>query len=484
MTLSKRYEMITAAGHCTNCLLQRNLNDYTQDCKCLQCGKHYPYKQITSLYELYVYPQETRSVRGAANSLPLPPDLARNNVATSSANIKQIHTSNTTVLTRILALTVINPQTQEGIQVYAQHDPGFEVTLVSTSLAEELGLHGTARSRIILHAVSGSNASELQRVSFEIETLHTGREIKIQNALVLDAWANQNVILPHDYDLTAYPHFDEVPIQVLPERTKVDILIGLDNSHLKTALEERIGAEGEPHAIHTPLGWIASGGKSSFQVSYHSMQLSIHPGVDDTDQKVLELQQTIRDLSIQDEAIQLSVCDHKAQQIVEDNTRVVGGRYEMPVPFKDTIDTLSSNFQLATKRLSSLRQRMLKNPEHMQAVAETMSMLKQRGYIIPANPYFQGKENYLPYFLTSQAKPHIVYDGSAAVDGRCINDCILSGPNLLNSLTDIFAKFRLGQYALMADITKCFFQVLLPEKQQDYFRILWYKDDDVQQGQI
>ena len=36
----------------------------------------------------------------------------------------------------------------------------------------------------------------------------------------------------------------------------------------------------------------------------------------------------------------------------------------------------------------------------------------------------------------------------------------------------------------MANITKRFFQVLLPEKQQDYFRILWYKDDDVQQGKI
>ena len=156
----------------------------------------------------------------------------------------------------------------------------------------------------------------------------------------------------------------------------------------------------------------------------------------------------------------------------------------MPVSFKDTIDTLPSNFQLATKGLSSLRQRMVKNPKHMLAVAETMSMLKQRGYIIHADSHFQGKVNYLPYFLTSQAKPRIVYDAFAVVDGRCINDCILSGPDFLNSLTDVLAKFRLGQYALMADITKCFFQALLPEKQQDYFRILWYKDDDVQLRQI
>ena len=126
--------------------------------------------------------------------------------------------------------------------MYAQHDPSSEVTRVSTSLAEGLGLHGTARSRIILRTVSGSKASDLQRVSFEIETLHTGQTFKVQNALVLDAWADENVTLPHKYDLTAYPHFDKVDIQVLPERTKEDILIGLHNSHLMTALEKRTGA--------------------------------------------------------------------------------------------------------------------------------------------------------------------------------------------------------------------------------------------------
>ena len=36
----------------------------------------------------------------------------------------------------------------------------------------------------------------------------------------------------------------------------------------------------------------------------------------------------------------------------------------------------------------------------------------------------------------------------------------------------------------MADITKCFFQISLPEHQQDLFRILWYKDDDISKGEL
>ena len=94
------------------------------------------------------------------------------------------------------------------------------------------------------------------------------------------------------------------------------------------------------------------------------------------------------------------------------------------------------------------------------------------------SPYF------LPYFLTTQSKPRVVYDGSATYEGRSINSCIHSGPDLLNSLANVLAKFRMGQYALMADITKCFFQISLPEHQQDLFRIFWFKDDDISKGQL
>ena len=42
----------------------------------------------------------------------------------------------------------------------------------------------------------------------------------------------------------------------------------------------------------------------------------------------------------------------------------------------------------------------------------------------------------------------------------------------------------MGQNALMADITKCFFQDLIPENQKDLFRILWFRDDDINKGVI
>ena len=63
---------------------------------------------------------------------------------------------------------------------------------------------------------------------------------------------------------------------------------------------------------------------------------------------------------------------------------------------------------------------------------------------------------YLSYFFTSQAKKRIVYDGRAEFKDICINDFIQTEPDLLNFLADILARFRLGKYGMMADLTKSF----------------------------
>ena len=44
---------------------------------------------------------------------------------------------------------------------------------------------------------------------------------------------------------------------------------------------------------------------------------------------------------------------------------------------------------------------------------------------------------YLPYFVTSQAKKRILYDGKAAFKAVYINDFIETGPDMLNPLADI-----------------------------------------------
>ena len=86
---------------------------------------------------------------------------------------------------------------------------------------------------------------------------------------------------------------------------------------------------------------------------------------------------------------------------------------------------------------------------------------------------------YLPHFMTAQAKFIVVYDGAAQFHGTSINDHILPVPDLLTSLFNMLSRFHLGKYAITADLPECFFQVGIPEEQQDFFRLLWFQNDDI-----
>ena len=181
------------------------------------------------------------------------------------------------------------------------------------------------------------------------------------------------------------------------------------------------------------------------------MRVSVNPNCESNEEKIVELQQVIRDMALENDEIQLSRSDREAQQIVEGfNTTVVDRRYQMYVSFKEIVKDLPYNFPLAAKRLSFLRHRMLLQPECGQVLTEAITELKQNEFIKPAERESSNQINYLQYFLTTQSKPRVVYDGCATKEGRSINSCIHSGLDLLNSLTNVLAKFRMGQYALMA----------------------------------
>ena len=121
-----------------------------------------------------------------------------------------------------------------------------------------------------------------------------------------------------------------------------------------------------------------------------------------------------------------------------------------------------------------------------QFLVESMTDLQSKGYIEHASEFSaeSGHEWYLPYFVTSQVKKRIVYDGKSEWQGRCVNDVLMSGPDLLNPLVHVLTRFRRGKFGLMADITKCFFQIALPESQRDLFRILWFENDNIDTGKI
>jgi len=151
-----------------------------------------------------------------------------------------------------------------------------------------------------------------------------------------------------------------------------------------------------------------------------------------------------------------------AHVLVEPNIKVVNDHYQMPVPVKqDVVDNLPDNYQYALKRTKSLRSNALKNQSLQCTLKQTFNELVNKGWIEPVENDCNRPVWYLPFFVTEQSKPCVVYDGAATVAGVSLNQDLRAGTNLLNNLVEVLTRFRLGKYACMADLSKCCFQVSL-----------------------
>ena len=249
------------------------------------------------------------------------------------------------------------------------------------------------------------------------------------------------------------------------------------------------------HALLSPLGWLTCSGKTSLSEvpvkvlranveDKQSKTLSLQQVIDRKDAEIAELHRVVKDLSVEDEIPQWSCTDTIARQLVEPCIMVKNDRFEIPVPVVEKA-TLPNNYELAHERLSALRKKALQQPNLKEFLVESMAEMQSNNYIecVPDADCATDQTWYLPYFVTSQVKKRIVYDGKAKFKGTCVND-IMSGPDLLNPLLHVLTRFRLGKYALMSDVTKCFFQIQLPAAQRDLFCLLFFENNDVETGKL
>ncbi len=66
-------------------------------------------------------------------------------------------------------------------------------------------------------------------------------------------------------------------------------------------------------------------------------------------------------------------------------------------------------------------------------------------------------------------------------NGTSLNDVLLQGPDLTNSLLGVLLRFRREPIAIMADIQHMFYCFLVKEEHRNFLKFLWYKDNDPQQ---
>ena len=131
-----------------------------------------------------------------------------------------------------------------------------------------------------------------------------------------------------------------------------------------------------------------------------------------------------------------------------------------------------------------LRRKALGDPALSRTLTGTVQELFAQGWLTHVvKVKVDGPTRYLPFFVKKQEKSLVVYDGADTFKGISLNHAVSPGANLLNRLTDVSIRFRLGRFACVANVSKCFFHISIPEDQRDLFRLVWPKDNDIKLGE-
>ncbi|XP_062393459.1 uncharacterized protein LOC134080863 [Sardina pilchardus] len=154
-----------------------------------------------------------------------------------------------------------------------------------------------------------------------------------------------------------------------------------------------------------------------------------------------------------------------------------------PLPFRSPRSRLPNNKEQALSRLTSLCRMLSKKPKMKEHFVAFMEKIFNHHHAELAPPLQEREECwYLPTFgVYHPRKPdqiRVVFDSSARQHGVSLNDVLLTGPDLNNSLLGVLIRFRREPVAITADIEQMFHSFVVREDHRNFLRFLWFRDND------
>ncbi|CAB3996126.1 Hypothetical predicted protein, partial [Paramuricea clavata] len=345
--------------------------------------------------------------------------------------------------------------TQE-VQTYALLDNGSEVTLCDERLARKLNIDGE-NTNFTLTGINGSVEVESQLVDIVVMSLDGSTEVELQKVKTVKEIPISNGCVPRQADVNKWPHLRDMNIPELEDRN-IMLLIGLkEKPRLFLPLECKEGGDGEPIAIRYSLGWTVMGPvgdereNDGFSVNFTRVKDQTPVTVND-DILLHQLQRLwntdFKDLKANDKVL-ASVEDERALHVMEKSVKLVNGHFQVALPWRKDPPDIPNDKIMAERRLRSLKNRLAKDTELFIKYTKAMQDYIDKGH------------------AQKPDKTRIVFDCAAKFNGESLNQHLLTGPDLANSLVGVIIRFRQESIAVVADIESMFYQVLVEPKDCD-----------------
>nr|XP_055053880.1 uncharacterized protein LOC129439016 [Misgurnus anguillicaudatus] len=420
---------------------------------------------------------------------------------------------------------------EKAVTMYAVLDEQSNRSLAKTEFFNIFDIK-TNSSPYTLKTCSGMTETSGRRASnFIIEPINGKLQIQLPTLIECDMIPDDRSEIPSPVVAQHHPHLQPVAnkIPAVDPNAPILLLLGRDILRVHKIREQINGPHNTPFAQRLDLGWVIVGevclgtvhkppvvsvfkanvllnGRPSIcspcpnniQVKENFNSTLLHQGLhalsysEDIGLSVItdSIGSSVFQGSKNDDKPTLSVDDrqflHIMQQSVyqdEENSLVA------PLPFRSTRRCLPSNKEQAKKRFCSLQKTLEKKPDMKRHFTEFMQKMLDNGHAEVAPPLKEGKEHwYLPTFgVYHPQKPgqiRVVFDSSAEYDGVSLNNVLLRGPDLNNTLLGVLLRFRREPIAFSADVQQMFYCFVVQEEHRDYLRFLWYEDNDTEKNVI
>ena len=365
-----------------------------------------------------------------------------------------------------------NGQVREG-NVLIDSEAG--TTLIRRDFAKTLGLQGK-REGLELSVVGGERLDQKnsRRLKFWISPCTGGEEYEIE------AYEIEKTVVsvpPLDRPwLASFPHLAD--IEFSHRAGPVDLILGVQYSHLHAEEEIRQGLNFDPLGKRTRLGWMVIGtGSSAFSgVSVNFVQKTDFNRFYDLETLGVCGPDCLCPVNA------ISQEDRRALEMLEASCHKDGDRYVIGLPWKRDPSLLPDNYLLAEKRLGTLERSLSRNPERAELYTKAVKEYVDNQWAVPLTENELNNEDSPKYYLPHHGvyrpdKPstplRVVFDPACKYKGVSLNSFLHKGPCLIGDLYGVLLRFREEVVAFVGDISKMFLQICLPEQDTQMHRFLW-----------
>ena len=376
-------------------------------------------------------------------------------------------------------------------------DSGADRDVISETVIQDLEIETTTTNMRVI-TVDNEMVSKRTMASFIIESLDGNYVANVTEALVGRLLTSESDIAPCKRELEDQPHLKDVEFDAISG--SVEIIIGA--AHFEASIPEEVKKSEDSSllAYRCAWGWTLTGrygGRSSNVAAINAISAQ--------DETLNENLQKIfyHDFSIVSEEEMGESKENKdaiaqiAKSTYFDETLqkyVVGLPWRLPREEMTRIFNEVDSRGMAMKRLKGMIPRMRKDPARKERIFKEMNKFVETDVAVEIDSTNDDSTALTPRWHLpihddekKKGKTRVCHNARAAAavksgGSTCLNEWLLGGPNLMNSLAELLIYMRIHKWIFLCDIKAFFHQVRVHPEDADAFRYPWFADEKLEEA--